>query len=92
MKLNILYIIILGLLSFDISWAQNIEIPDRSFKYYLVDNFDKNYDNEISITEAKSVQTIDCSSRGIKSLEGIQYFTKHLQSLNMWRCFIIRIT
>ena len=60
-----------------------IDIPDANFKNYLVNRarFDTNGDGEISLKEAKIPTTIDCSSKGIGSLEGIQYFTA-LTSLN----------
>lgn len=50
-----------------------INFPDKVFKKYLVDNFDKDGDNEISLTEALSITSICCSKRGIKSIEGIEY-------------------
>ena len=53
-----------------------IYIPDATFKQYLVANFDKNYDGEISIQEAHSVTHISCFGlTGISSVEGIEYFT-----------------
>ena len=52
-----------------------INIPDANFKAYLVANFDKDGDKEISLNESAAVTTIDCSSKSIASLEGIQYFT-----------------
>ncbi|MFB0973089.1 MAG: Ig-like domain-containing protein, partial [Bacteroidales bacterium] len=53
----------------------NIDIPDANFKAYLVQNFDKNGDGEISLSEAAAVTDINCNNMSIASLEGIQYFT-----------------
>jgi Leucine-rich repeat (LRR) protein len=52
-----------------------IDIPDANFKAYLVANFDKNKDDEISISEAAVVTVISCDSKNISSLKGIEYFT-----------------
>ncbi|MDD6773223.1 MAG: BACON domain-containing carbohydrate-binding protein [Bacteroidales bacterium] len=51
-----------------------INIPDANFKAYLVENFDKNGDGEISALEAEAVTHLSVSTREIKSLEGIGYF------------------
>ena len=55
--------------------GMGINIPDANFKAYLVANFDKDGDKEISLDEAEAVKEIDCSEKNIASLEGIQYFT-----------------
>lgn len=54
-----------------------IDIPDINFKKYLVDNYDRNGDGEISFEEAGSVEKINISSSyyPIHSLSGIEYFT-----------------
>lgn len=51
-----------------------INFPDKVFKKYLIDNFDKDGDGEISLTEAQSITAIRCPQLGIKSLAGIEYF------------------
>jgi Leucine-rich repeat (LRR) protein len=51
------------------------DIPDEKFKTYLLMNFDKDDDGEISEDEAKAVTSITCSSSGISSLSGIDFFT-----------------
>lgn len=51
-----------------------INIPDPNFKQYLIQHWDSNRDGEISISEIKDVETLACSGKEIKSLEGIQYF------------------
>lgn len=63
-----------------------IEFDDADFKKYLVDNFDKDGDGEISVGEAKRVEHINfelwAPQRGdVKSVKGIEYFT-YLKSLN----------
>ena len=58
-----------------------VEIPDANFKAYLLENFDKNNDSQISLSEAKRIKVVDCSGRNIQSLAGIEKFV-NLQSLN----------
>ena len=58
-----------------------IEIPDTNFKTYLLENFDKNQDGEISLSEAKAVKEINCSNKGIEVLDGIEKFV-NLESLD----------
>ena len=58
-----------------------IEIPDVNFKAYLLENFDKNNDGNISQSEAKAVKEIDCSNKNIADLTGIQHFI-NLESLD----------
>ena len=58
-----------------------IEIPDANFKAYLLENFDKNNDGNISTSEANAVKEINCSGKNIKLLDGIEKFT-NLKSLN----------
>ena len=53
----------------------NIQFEDANFKAYCVENFDTDGDGEISTEEAAVVTTIQCQSRSISSLSGIQYFT-----------------
>lgn len=56
-----------------------VNIPDANFKSYLISNakINKNGDTEIQTDEAKYFYgTIDCSNKNIKSLEGIEFFTK----------------
>ncbi|MDR0682600.1 MAG: hypothetical protein LBG15_12270 [Dysgonamonadaceae bacterium] len=59
----------------------SIDIPDENFRNYLVENFDKNEDGEISREEALLIKTINCSNKDIHSLSGIEYLV-NLQSLN----------
>ena len=58
-----------------------VEIPDANFKAYLLENFDKNKDGNISLSEAKAVKEINCSGRGIELLDGIEKF-ENLESLD----------
>ena len=50
-----------------------INFPDKDFKKYLVDTFDKDGDGEISLTEALTITKVLCSRKGIKSIAGIEY-------------------
>lgn len=62
-----------------------INFPDRNFKRYLVKNFDKDGDGEISLTEALDITVLSCKGLNIESLGGIEFLTNltHLQcSLN----------
>lgn len=61
-----------------------INFPDEVFKKYLVENFDKDGDNEISITEALTIKKIVCSQKEITSMAGIEYFS-NLEELDCSR-------
>ncbi len=52
-----------------------VHFPDELFKEYMVANFDKNKDGEISKYEASLITEIGCRRQSIQSLEGIQYCT-----------------
>ena len=60
-----------------------IHFEDANFKTYCVQNFDKDGDGEISFEEAGAVDSISCYAKSIKSLKGIEYFTK----LNSLKCY-----
>ncbi len=53
----------------------NIIFEDENFKAYMVANFDKDKDGEISREEALSVTKIEVITDNIKSLAGIEYMT-----------------
>ena len=57
-----------------------VTIPDPAFNAYCLENFDKDYDGELTMEEAGLVSSIVCVNAGIKSLEGITAF-KNLQVL-----------
>lgn len=59
-----------------------INFPDKVFKKYLIDNFDKDGDGEISLTEALAITQVLCSQKGIKSIAGIE----HLSNLEVLDC------
>lgn len=76
--------------------AQNVDIPDWNFKNALLNHYpkiDTNNDGEIQVSEAEAFTgTINCVSRGITDLTGIEAFTNinrlncssnQLTSLNM---------
>ena len=48
--------------------------PSQSFQYYLYQNFDRNRDGDLSVTERNAVKWIDVSRRGIANLKGIELF------------------
>jgi Leucine-rich repeat (LRR) protein len=58
-----------------------VEISDANFKSYLLENFDKNGDGNISLSEAKSVKELNCSGMNIENLDGIEKF-ENLESLD----------
>jgi hypothetical protein len=58
-----------------------VEISDANFKSHLLENFDKNGDGNISLSEAKTIKEIKCSGMEIENLNGIEKFT-NLESLD----------
>jgi Leucine-rich repeat (LRR) protein len=58
-----------------------VEISDANFKSYLLENFDKNGDGNISLSEAKGIREINCSGMDIENLDGIEKF-ENLESLD----------
>ena len=48
----------------------------EDFERYLIQNFDLDGDNHISIREAQNVKEIDCSRMHVSSLECLQFFTE----------------
>lgn len=58
-----------------------LNIPDSNFKAYLVANYDKNSDGEISQSEIEKITYLTLTKMSIASLEGIEYFT-NLSSLS----------
>ncbi len=53
----------------------NVVFDDAAFKAYCVDTFDADHDGEVSYSEAAAVTVMNCSSKGIGSLAGLEYFT-----------------
>lgn len=54
--------------------VQMVEIPDAAFKAYCMANFDADKDGQLSEPEVRTITTVDVSSKGIASLEGIEKF------------------
>ena len=61
---------------------QNIIFEDENFKAYLISQFDKNNDGEISFEEAESIQLIDICTDSISSVTGIE----HMPNLRVLYC------
>ena len=53
-----------------------VNIEDKNFKAYCVENFDKNGDRELSYRELNDVQEVDVRSGNIASMQGIEYMPK----------------
>ncbi len=53
----------------------NVDFTDANLKAALVADFDKNGDGEISFTEASAATSVSVSGKGIKTLEGLEYFS-----------------
>lgn len=66
----------------------NIQFEDANFKAFCIENFDTDGDGEISTAEAAVITTIECQSRSISSLSGIQYFT----ALTSLSCYSNQLT
>ena len=84
-------LIIAGFLSCSFAYSQNVIITDANFKAYLIGNSDinTNGDGEIQLSEANNFTgSIDCPSRNIASLTGIEAFVK----INQLVCFANQLT
>ncbi len=55
---------------------QAIPFADQNFKNYCLQNFDTDYDGELSDFEISHVIRMNCSNLDIANLNGIQYFTE----------------
>lgn len=73
-----------GSVSTEIPEDMTVAFPDEKFRNYILDNFDKDKDGKISLSEAYLVRGIGVNSKEIESLEGIQYFVnlEGLQCMN----------
>ncbi len=58
------------------SGDSELVIPDEIFRAYCIKNFDKNGDGIFSKYEASLITELSIQIQGIKSLEGIEYFTE----------------
>lgn len=67
-----------------------INFPDKIFKKFLIERFDKDGDGEISLTEALTITDVACSERCITSIAGIEYFP-NLEELDCSRNKIEKI-
>ena len=65
-----------------------LAFPDPIFRQYVLDNFDTDEDGKISKEEALQVTKIDCQSKSIESLDGVQYF----RYLNTLSCYSNQLT
>ena len=63
-----------------------ITIPDKNFKAYLVENFDKDGDGEIVLDEGRDITYINVGTNNIMSLQGIECFPnlKTLYAYGPW--------
>jgi hypothetical protein len=76
-KMKNFYLLFTAILFSQILTAQVVNIPDANFKKVLVDNkvINTNNDAEIQVSEAIAYSaTINCNSKGITNLTGIEAF------------------
>lgn len=57
--------------------------PDAKFRSFVKENLDKNKDDILDAMEIASVKMIEANKMGIKSLEGVGFFTA-LETLKCW--------
>ena len=57
--------------------------PDAKFRSFVKENLDKNKDNILDAGEIAAVKMIEANKMGIKSLEGVGFFTA-LETLKCW--------
>ena len=68
------------------SKGNSIPIEDPNFKAYLVENFDKDSDGEISYEEASNIARINVYTDNIESVQGIEF----MENLDSLRCYGMR--
>lgn len=73
-------VMVVGLLPTAAFAAGYVEInetnfPDAKFRSFVKENLDKNKDDILDAMEIASVKMIEANKMGIKSLEGVGFFT-----------------
>ena len=81
-------VMVVGLLPTAAFAAGYVEInetnfPDAKFRSFVKENLDKNTDNILDAGEIAAVKKIEANKMGIKSLEGVGFFTA-LETLKCW--------
>ena len=56
-------------------FIDSVAFPDETFRVFVDENYDTADDNVLTAEEIALVVYMDCSSYGIESLQGIEYFT-----------------
>ena len=79
-------VMVVGLLPTAVFAADEVAInetnfPDQNFRNYVQTEFDKDGDKKLSSEEIAAVKEIIASTKGIKTLKGIEFFTA-LETLN----------
>ena len=81
---------VVGLLPTAVFAAEDVEInkanfPDANFQRYVQTEFDTDKNDRLSSAEIAAVKQIIASTKGIKNLKGIEFFTA-LETLNCVQC------
>ena len=81
-------VMVVGLLPTAVLAAGDVEInetnfPDAKFRSFVKENLDKNKDNILDAGEIAAVKKDQANNMGIKSLEGVGFFTA-LETLKCW--------
>ena len=81
-------VMVVGLLPTAAFAAGYVEInetnfPDAKFRSFVKENLDKNKDDILDAMEIAAVKMIEANNMGIKSLEGVGFFTA-LETLKCW--------
>ncbi len=82
-------VMVVGLLPTAAFAAGYVEInetnfPDAKFRSFVKENLDKNKDDILDAGEIAAVKMIEANNMGIKSLEGVGFFTA-LETLKCWK-------
>lgn len=83
-------VMVVGLLPTAVFAADDVEIneanfPDANFWRYVQTEFDTDENDRLSSAEIAAVKQIIASTKGIKNLKGIEFFTA-LETLNCVQC------
>ena len=81
---KLLLFLILFIFCIRVNAEDFVVFKDSNLKKALVERYDTNNDGEISLEEASKVESLVLTDKGIKELDGIQYFV-NVKELSLYK-------